>query len=56
MKRFLRSMDMAYAAADLVVSRAGAMTCSELLVTGKPAILVRICLSFIQACLVLTLL
>ncbi|XP_057516797.1 uncharacterized protein LOC130797995 [Amaranthus tricolor] len=37
---FLRSMDMAYAAADLVVSRAGAMTCSELLVTGKPAILI----------------
>lgn len=40
LQRFLRSMDMAYAAADLVVSRAGAMTCSELLVTGKPAILV----------------
>ncbi|KAH9603770.1 hypothetical protein KSS87_018796 [Heliosperma pusillum] len=38
--RFLNSMDSAYAAADLVVSRAGAMTCSELLVTGKPAILI----------------
>lgn len=37
---FLRSMDMAYGAADLVVSRAGSMTCSELLVTGKPAILI----------------
>ncbi|XP_074316581.1 uncharacterized protein LOC141652870 isoform X2 [Silene latifolia] len=37
---FLKSMDSAYAAADLVVSRAGAMTCSELLVTGKPAILI----------------
>lgn len=33
-------MDLAYAAADLVVSRAGAMTCSEILVAGKPAILV----------------
>lgn len=31
---------MAYAAADLVVARAGAITCSELLVTGKPSILV----------------
>ncbi|GMH21378.1 hypothetical protein Nepgr_023220 [Nepenthes gracilis] len=37
---FLHSMDLAYAAADLVVSRAGAMTCSELLATGKPAILI----------------
>ncbi|KAJ0106459.1 hypothetical protein Patl1_19189 [Pistacia atlantica] len=39
-KRFLESMDLAYAAADLVVSRAGAMTCSEILATGKPAILI----------------
>ncbi|TYI72546.1 hypothetical protein E1A91_D07G069600v1 [Gossypium mustelinum] len=37
---FLHSMNMAYAAADLVVSRAGAMTCSEILATGKPSILV----------------
>ncbi|KAJ0047943.1 hypothetical protein Pint_16543 [Pistacia integerrima] len=37
---FLESMDLAYAAADLVVSRAGAMTCSEILATGKPAILI----------------
>ncbi|XP_056682693.1 uncharacterized protein [Spinacia oleracea] len=37
---FLRSMDMGYGAADLIVSRAGSMTCTELLVTGKPAILV----------------
>ncbi|XP_031372232.1 uncharacterized protein LOC116187580 isoform X2 [Punica granatum] len=36
---FLKSMDLAYAAADLLVSRAGAMTCSEILATGKPAIL-----------------
>lgn len=33
-------MDLAYAAADLIVSRAGAMTCYEILATGKPAILV----------------
>ncbi|KNA19339.1 hypothetical protein SOVF_062500 [Spinacia oleracea] len=37
---FLRSMDMGYGAADLIVSRAGSMTCTELLVTGKPAILI----------------
>lgn len=33
-------MDMAYAAADLIISRAGAMTCYEILAIGKPAILV----------------
>lgn len=33
-------MDLAYAAADLVVSRAGAMTCTEILATGKPSILI----------------
>jgi len=33
-------MDLAYAAADLIVSRAGAMTCYEILATGKPSILV----------------
>ncbi|KAG5536140.1 hypothetical protein RHGRI_023806 [Rhododendron griersonianum] len=37
---FLHSMDLAYAAADLVVSRAGAMTCYEILATGKPSILI----------------
>ncbi|KAJ3695675.1 hypothetical protein LUZ60_001052 [Juncus effusus] len=37
---FLHEMDLAYAAADVIVSRAGAMTCTEILVTGKPAILV----------------
>ncbi|XWS60974.1 hypothetical protein CRYUN_Cryun07bG0085100 [Craigia yunnanensis] len=37
---FLHSMDLAYAAADLIVSRAGAMTCSEILATGKPSILI----------------
>ncbi|KAK9116218.1 hypothetical protein Sjap_015165 [Stephania japonica] len=38
--QFLYTMDLAYAAADLVVSRAGAMTCSEILATGKPSILI----------------
>jgi UDP-N-acetylglucosamine--N-acetylmuramyl-(pentapeptide) pyrophosphoryl-undecaprenol N-acetylglucosamine transferase len=33
-------MDYAYAAADLALCRAGAITCSELMVTGTPAILV----------------
>uniref|UniRef100_A0A7N0VF06 Undecaprenyldiphospho-muramoylpentapeptide beta-N-acetylglucosaminyltransferase n=1 Tax=Kalanchoe fedtschenkoi TaxID=63787 RepID=A0A7N0VF06_KALFE len=37
---FLHLVDIAYAASDLIVSRAGAMTCSEILVTGKPAILI----------------
>jgi UDP-N-acetylglucosamine--N-acetylmuramyl-(pentapeptide) pyrophosphoryl-undecaprenol N-acetylglucosamine transferase len=37
---FISRMDLAYAAADLVVSRAGASTVSELCITGKPAIMV----------------
>jgi UDP-N-acetylglucosamine--N-acetylmuramyl-(pentapeptide) pyrophosphoryl-undecaprenol N-acetylglucosamine transferase len=37
---FLERMDVAYSAADLVVSRAGAGTISELCLVGKPAILV----------------
>ncbi|KAL2465148.1 UDP-Glycosyltransferase superfamily protein [Abeliophyllum distichum] len=37
---FLHALDLAYAAADLVVSRAGAMTCYEILATGKPCILI----------------
>jgi UDP-N-acetylglucosamine--N-acetylmuramyl-(pentapeptide) pyrophosphoryl-undecaprenol N-acetylglucosamine transferase len=37
---FLQRMDMAYAVADVVVSRAGAGTISELALLGKPAILV----------------
>ncbi len=37
---FIERMDLAYAAADLVVSRAGALTVSELQNAGKPSILV----------------
>jgi UDP-N-acetylglucosamine--N-acetylmuramyl-(pentapeptide) pyrophosphoryl-undecaprenol N-acetylglucosamine transferase len=37
---FIDRMDLAYAAADLVVSRAGAIAISELCVVGKPVILV----------------
>ena len=37
---FVHRMDAAYAAADVVLCRAGAITCSELLVTETPAILV----------------
>jgi UDP-N-acetylglucosamine--N-acetylmuramyl-(pentapeptide) pyrophosphoryl-undecaprenol N-acetylglucosamine transferase len=37
---FISSMDNAYAAADIVVSRAGASSISELCLLGKPSILV----------------
>jgi UDP-N-acetylglucosamine--N-acetylmuramyl-(pentapeptide) pyrophosphoryl-undecaprenol N-acetylglucosamine transferase len=37
---FIAEMDRAYAAADIVVSRAGAIAISELCATGKPCILV----------------
>lgn len=37
---FIHAMEMAYAAADLVVSRAGATTIAELTLTGSPAVLV----------------
>ena len=37
---FIREMELAYAASDAVISRAGALTISEIAVTGKPAILV----------------
>ena len=38
--QFLSRMDLAYSAADLVISRAGAGTISELCLVGKPAVLV----------------
>jgi len=37
---YIDDMSLAYAAADLVVSRAGAISCSELMLTGRPSILV----------------
>ncbi|UOR03806.1 undecaprenyldiphospho-muramoylpentapeptide beta-N-acetylglucosaminyltransferase [Hymenobacter aerilatus] len=37
---FIQRMDLAYAVADVVVSRAGALSVSELCLTGKPSILV----------------
>jgi UDP-N-acetylglucosamine--N-acetylmuramyl-(pentapeptide) pyrophosphoryl-undecaprenol N-acetylglucosamine transferase len=33
-------MDMAYAAADVIISRAGALSVSELCIVGKPCVLV----------------
>ena len=38
--KYIDQMDLAYAACDLVVARAGALTCSELLCTATPAILI----------------
>ncbi len=38
--KYVDRMDLAYAASDLAVCRAGALTCSELLVTETPSILV----------------
>lgn len=40
LKPYLENMEDAYAAADLIISRAGASSCSELMVTGKPSVLV----------------
>lgn len=37
---FVKEMDLAYAAADVVISRAGAIAVSELCIAGKPVILV----------------
>ena len=38
--KYVERMDLAYAAADIVLCRSGASTCSELAVTGSTAILV----------------
>jgi UDP-N-acetylglucosamine--N-acetylmuramyl-(pentapeptide) pyrophosphoryl-undecaprenol N-acetylglucosamine transferase len=40
LKDFIHDMPAAYAVADLVISRAGALSCSELALTGKPSVLV----------------
>lgn len=37
---YIDRMDHAYAAADVALCRAGALTCSELMVTGTPSVLV----------------
>ena len=37
---FISSMELAFAAADIIISRAGAISISELCVVGKPAILI----------------
>lgn len=39
-KDFLKEMNFAYAVADVVISRAGALSIAELMLTGKPSILV----------------
>lgn len=38
--QFIQRMDLAYAAADVVVSRAGALAISELCIVGKPVVLI----------------
>ncbi|MDF2156847.1 undecaprenyldiphospho-muramoylpentapeptide beta-N-acetylglucosaminyltransferase [Algoriphagus sp. CAU 1675] len=40
LREFIREMDLAYAAADVIVSRAGALSVSELSLVGKPVIFV----------------
>lgn len=37
---FIQRMDLAYAAADLIIARAGALTIAELCMVGKPVILI----------------
>ncbi|NNE54933.1 MAG: undecaprenyldiphospho-muramoylpentapeptide beta-N-acetylglucosaminyltransferase, partial [Flavobacteriales bacterium] len=39
-RQFIKEMDLAYAAADVIISRAGAMSISELCIIGKPAIFI----------------
>jgi len=40
LKPFLREMNLAYSCADVVISRSGALSCSEIAVAGVPAIFV----------------
>lgn len=39
-REFIKEMDLAYAAADVIVSRAGAMSISELCLVGKPVLFI----------------
>ena len=39
-KAFIKEMDLAYAVADLIVSRAGALSVSELSLVGKPVVFI----------------
>jgi len=39
-KAYIEKMDLAYSAADIIISRAGAITLAELALAGKPCILV----------------
>lgn len=39
-RAFIENMETAYAAADVIIARAGALTISELCLVGKPAVLV----------------
>jgi UDP-N-acetylglucosamine--N-acetylmuramyl-(pentapeptide) pyrophosphoryl-undecaprenol N-acetylglucosamine transferase len=38
--QFIREMNMAYSAADIIISRAGALSISELCIVGKPTVLI----------------
>jgi len=40
MHEFIKEMEMAYAAADIIISRAGAMSVTEICVAGKPVVFV----------------
>ncbi len=40
LREFIKEMDLAYAAADVVVSRAGALSVSELSLVGKPVVFI----------------
>ena len=40
LKEFIKEMDLAYAAADVVISRAGALSVSELSIVGKPVVFI----------------
>ena len=40
LREFIREMDLAYAVADVIVSRAGALSVSELSLVGKPVIFI----------------